>query len=163
MSVIMLSELQQKDVWEGWLSAETRANYFAELGTSYAQFQTGLTWITLVASSGAAATVVGGLGPTWAKSVLTIATAGASLWSLVKQYAKRYADCSDLHFKWNRLASEYKALWENMYSEDAAQRLRQLEERAAELSKSGMAFPYKKRAMLKWENHVLSHHGLQAA
>ncbi len=33
----MLSELQQRRVWEGWLSAEIRANYFADLSSGYHQ------------------------------------------------------------------------------------------------------------------------------
>lgn len=163
MSEAMLSELQQKDVWEGWLSAEMRANYFADRGSFYSKLQNGLTWTILFASSGAAGTVISGIGPLWLKSLLTLVAAGLSLFSLVKQNPKRYSDCSDLHFKWNRLAYDYKTLWDNMYADSAAATLRNLEERAADLSKSSMAIPYKERVMLKWENYVLKHHGLQAA
>ena len=49
----MLSELQQKRVWDGWLSAENRANYFADLSRGYHRKQRLVTWAMLVLSSGA--------------------------------------------------------------------------------------------------------------
>jgi hypothetical protein len=54
----MLSELQQKRVWEGQLAAEIRASYFADLANSYQRVQRRVTWTTLVLSSGAAATLL---------------------------------------------------------------------------------------------------------
>lgn len=163
MGEIMLSELQQKDVWEGWLSAEMRSNYFAARGSYYSNLQSGLTWGTLLASSGAAATFLAGSGPQWIKPALALVAAGLSLLSVVMQNQKRYSDCSDLHVKWNRLSTEYKSVWEDMYSEEAPQKLSKLEERAAELSRSGIGIPYHEKTMTKWENHVLRHHGLAAA
>ena len=52
----MLSEAQQRRVWEGMLSAEIRANYFAELSGKYHRRQRVVTWVILFLSSGAAAT-----------------------------------------------------------------------------------------------------------
>jgi len=49
----MLSEPQQKRVWDGWLSAENRANYFADLSRGYHRKQRLVTWAMLVLSSGA--------------------------------------------------------------------------------------------------------------
>jgi len=46
--------------------------------------------------------------------------AALSLVSLVMQNQKKYADCADLHFKWNRLAGEYKALWNGTYADSAS-------------------------------------------
>lgn len=159
----MLSELQQKDVWEGWIGSEIRANYFADMAQRYQTHQKILTWTTLLLSSGAAFTLIADWLPPdlqWVKAALALLTAGVSFSMLLQQNQKRTTECADLHFRWNRLASEYKSLWGNMYSEEAADRLRELEEREAELSKSSMTIPNKTRTMLKWQNYVQEQHGL---
>ena len=161
----MLTELQQKSVWEGWLSSEIRANYFADLSYRYQFRQRALTWLTLAFSSGAFATLVTDWLPVefdWIKPTLVFFTAALSLWSLVAQNQKNATDCSDLHFRWNKLAGEYESLWDHMYSEDAAIRLEALREKSAELSKSSTAFPNKTRLMEKWQEHVVQHHTADA-
>lgn len=72
-------------------------------------------------------------------------------------------DCSDLHFRWNKLAMEYQDLWNAGDVEDADRRLGQLNERRAEASKSGTAFPYSKRRMLRWYELVVEHRAPKAA
>ena len=117
----MLTELQQKSVWEAWLSSEIRANYFAELCGDYQWRQKSATWLTLLFSSGAFVAIVADIPPAWSwvKPVCALLAAGLSFLSLVAQNQKNGIDCSDLHFKWNRLAAEYEALWDDMYAEDA--------------------------------------------
>ena len=159
----MLSELQRKDVWEGWIGAEIRANYFADMCGRYQSEQKILTWMTLIFSSGAAATFITDWLPhslQWIRPVLTLVTAALSFLILLQQNQKRITECADLHFRWNRLGNEYKALWDDMYSPDALNKLRGLEEKEAELSKSSTAIPNKKRAMLIWQDHVERQHGL---
>ena len=161
----MLSQLQQRNVWENWLSSEMRANYFADLANRYQFRQSAFTWLILLFSSGAAFAVVTDWAPQgfgWIKGVLTLFTAAVSLLSLVQQNQKRATECSDLHFRWNRLASEYEALWDDMYTDDAELKLKALGEKESELSRSSTAFPYRERVMLKWQNHVQRHHGLSA-
>jgi|HubBroStandDraft_2_1064218.scaffolds.fasta_scaffold685676_1 hypothetical protein len=158
----MLSELQRKDVWEGWLGGEIRANYFADMCGRYQSHQKTLTWMTLIFSSGAAATFIADWLPAdkqWIKPALALLTAGVSFLTLLQQYQKRVTECADLHFRWNRLANEYKALWDNMDSPDALTVLRGLEEKEAELSKSGTAIPNNEKAMRKWQHHVQRQHG----
>lgn len=87
-------------------------------------------------------------------------TAAISLYLLLQQSQKRVTECADLHFRWNGLASEYKALWDDMYSPDALAKLRSLEEKEAELSQSSVAIPNDERAMLKWQDYVISQHRL---
>jgi hypothetical protein len=162
----MLSELQQKDVWENWVGAEIRSNYFADLCSKYQWQQKLLTWLILVCSSGSAAAFITDRLPSdwqWVKPGLALTTACLSIFSLVQQNQKRTTDCADLHFRWSRLGDEYKALWDDMYSDLALDRLRSLEEKEAELSKSSTGFPNKERAMLKWEKYVLEHHGMQVS
>jgi len=160
---MMLSEHQQKNVWEGWLSSEMRANYFADLSGRYQRRQQYLTWLTLVFSSGAFGTLVTDWVPKGWAPVLALLTVCLSLASLVAQNQKKAFECSDLHFRWSRLASDYEALWDDMYSEEAVSRLRALDERGAELSRSGTALPYKENVMKKWQRHVERHHGVPAA
>ena len=85
-----------------------------------------LTWVLLLCSSGAAITVVRDWLPPrmdWVKAVLVLLTAGLSFLLLLQQNQKCSTDCSDLYFRWERLGNEYRALWADMYSDDAAARL----------------------------------------
>ncbi len=162
----MLSDLQRKDVWEGWLGGEIRANYFADMGGRLQTQQKILTWTTLIFSSGAAAAFVTDWIPPdfqWIKAALALLTAGISFVTLLQQNLKRITECGDLHFRWSRLSNEYKALWDDMYSPNALDRLRVLEEDEAELSKSSMLIPNNERAMLKWQDYVIRQHGLAPA
>jgi hypothetical protein len=162
ISLIMLSQMQQKDVWERWLAAETRANYFADLSGRFAWWQTFLTWTALFSSSGAAFAIVSDSRIparwSWIKPVLAVFTAAVSLLAVVTQNQKRSSECSDLHFKWNRLSTQYEALWNDMYSSEAQKKLESLIEKGAELSKSAAHLPYRKRLMERWEDHVIRQH-----
>lgn len=74
----MLSQLQQKNVWENWLSSEMRANYFADMANRYQSRQRALTWFTLLFSSGAALAIVTEWAPQgfeWIQAVLALLTA----------------------------------------------------------------------------------------
>ena len=156
----MLTELQQKRVWEGMLSAEIRANYFADLSGRYHRRQLVSTWLTLFLSSGAFATFVFKdlpTGLTWVRPLLALLTAALSAYSLVAQNQKLAVDSVDLHARWNNLAREYENLWGETYGADAVERLQKLEERGVELSKSGASFRYDEKAMLKWQLHVEKH------
>ena len=161
-----MSDLQQKSVWEGWLGAEIRANYFADLSSSYQWRQKILTWLILLFSSGAFLTLVTSGLPdslSWLKPTFALIAACMSFLSLIGQNQKNAIECADLHFKWNRLSAEYAALWEDMYSEDALATLRKLQEKSAELSRSGVSFPNRTRKMLKWQDHVERHHAASGA
>jgi hypothetical protein len=159
MKTDMLSEAQQKRVWEGMLGAEIRANYFADLSARLQGRQRAATWLALVLSSGAVVSVVASMPPeeSWIRIALTVAATGVNLYSVVKQNQKFAVDASDLHARWNRLAKDYESLWENVYANDAPAQLSGLEDRNIELSKAGSGFKYEKRRMLKWETHVVAH------
>jgi hypothetical protein len=159
----MLSEAQIKRAWEGMLGAEIRANYFADLSQRYSGNQRTATWGTLFLSSGAFLTFIRQI-PGWLSflpAALMLGAAGLSLYSVVAQNQKHSVDSADLHMRWNRLAHDFQLLWENVHAEDALQTLDQLCERAIELSKVGTAFPNNSKHMLKWEIHVVEHHGLE--
>jgi hypothetical protein len=159
MEMRMLSEAQQKRVWEGMLGAEIRANYFADLSGRLQVRQKRATWATLVLSSSAATSVLASIpvGLSWIRAVLTVATVGMSAYSIAMQNQKFAVDAAELHARWNRLAKEYEHIWENVYAQDAMERLDSLDNQASEISKVGTAFGYHKRNMLKWERHVIAH------
>jgi hypothetical protein len=90
---------------------------------------------------------------------LALVAAGISFVMLLQQNQKRVTECSDLQFRWHKLGNEFKALWDDMYSQDASERLMTLEEKEAELSKSSTAIPNNPRTMLKWQDHVQQQHG----
>lgn len=156
---VTLSGLQQRDVWDGWLGAEIRSHYYADLCWRYQRAQKVVTWLTLTASSGATVTLVAGLPQQhrWIVPVLTLLTAGLSLWGLVAAYQRSGTDCSDLHAEWNRQALDYKTLWGDMYG-DAPARLAALQERERLLSKRSNNLPNKAAVMRKWTRHVVSQH-----
>jgi hypothetical protein len=158
----MLTPNQQRIVWEGWLGAETRAYYFADLSGRYQQRQAVVTWVLVFSASAAAASVTDWLGP-WARPILTFLTAGLSIWSVVAQYQKTATTSTDLHFRWNTLGVRYQLLWDHMYDPGAAETLLQLEVIAAEISKIGTAFPADPVRMGKWQDLVEAQHQLLAA
>lgn len=164
--VPMLSVLQQEAVWEGWLAGEIRANYFGDLCGRYHRQQQIATWLVLVASSGALVTVIGEWLPAgggWLRPTLAATTAALSLWLLVAQNQKKATECSDLHVRWSTLANQYRSLWDDMYAEDAPQRLEALRQREIEIGKSSNAFPNKPKLMAKWQAHVQLHHATHTA
>jgi hypothetical protein len=158
----MLSEAQQRRVWEGMLSAEIRANYFADLSGKYHRKQRGATWTILFLSSGAVVTFLYTGLPAeiaaWLRPVLALLTAAMSFYLVMTQNQKLAFDSADLHSRWNRLASKYEALWENVYADEAEEHLQRLTEEGIELSTIGTAFPHHKNAMRRWQDHVERHH-----
>jgi hypothetical protein len=118
----------------------------------------------LIFSSGAAATLLSDWLPqSWGviKPILALLTAAISLLLVVEENGQRRVDCSDLYFQWSRLASDYEALWDDMYSEDAPARLRTLDDRAAVLSQRGTTMPTRKRLLVKWQDYVEERHRVQ--
>ena len=153
----MLTELQQKRVWENWLSAEIRAAYFGELVHLYQARQRHATWLTLLLTSGAAAVAFATLPVEW-RVPLPVLAAAISLYSTTAGNTVRSADCADLHFRWTRLAQSYQRLWETgMYASGAIGRLNALDDKVAEVSRSSTQFPDDARRLAKWEDWVVSH------
>jgi hypothetical protein len=148
------------------LAAEIRSYYFADLCGRFQWRQRFATWATLFFSSGALATFVSDWLPhnlAWIRPALAAVTVALSLWSLVARNERNSIDCADLHMKWNAASKEFEDLWDDMYSDEAGQRLRSLEARATEYSRTGTSFPNKRKLMIKWEDHVVQHRGQLSA
>ena len=160
----MMSQLQQQRAWEGWLSAEIRANYFADLSDMYRRRQRVITWLMLFLSSGAFFSLVAkipqGLSAVVAPIFALLAT-GVSLYASVAQHQKSMMETANLHLKWSKLASKYERLWDDVYAEDAQASLKRLEGKSMELSQAGTAFPANRRKLLKWQRYVETRHNIK--
>ena len=157
----MLSEYQQKIVWDNLLGAEIRAAYFAELSGRYLRYQRMLLLGSLLLASGAFLSLVTTIIPqnlAWIKAGLAFFAAFLSFWSLVAKNEKASIDAADLHFRWNVLAMEYQALWSNVQDEGASTKLTALTQREAELSKSSVSFPDDESLMIKCQDNIVMHH-----
>jgi len=140
----MISEMERRIVWEGWFSSEVCMMYFAELSGSYRRWQTMATWGTLVASSGALATVLA-KAPDQLAAAFAVIVTGLSCYLVLARNDHKAIDAADLSFRWGRLAAEYRALWMDQYDEAARSRLDDLEVRRAEISRAGTAYPNNQR------------------
>ena len=158
MPALMLP--QQQRVWEAWFGAEVRANYFADLVRVYRRRQLTVTWTTLFASSAALGTLLTSLPAEWhwVRVALMAAATGLSLCGVVADFPRHGALAAGLHARWNQLGRAYERLWEEMYAEDAGQRLRQLDDEAVALSEASTALPAHSRRIRKWHAHVSAHH-----
>ncbi len=159
----MLTDLQRKRVWEGWLSGEIRANYFADLSGQYYKRQRWIVWGSLILSSGALAGAVAALGAAnppmhFVAPILALVAAALSYYSLVAKNEKSAADCAELYEHWSELAREYEQLWDDMYADDAPLRLSGLEDRGRKLGAKGIPFPVDEAKLLKWEEYVVRQH-----
>lgn len=79
------------------------------------------------------------------------------------QNQKVAVDGSDLHARWNRLASQYRSLWGNVYADEAEATLNSIILSEQELSKPGVALPYKKKLLTTWQDHVEADHKQELA
>lgn len=157
----MLSTLEQKDVWDGWLSSEVRANYFADLSSGYQRAQKLITWGILLMSSGAFATLLADWLPErykWVRPALAFMAAALSFWSLVARNERNAVECSDLFFQWSVLGREFKELWGNVHDESAHATLKSLLTKRDELSRRCTNLPNKQSLVLKWEDYVVQQH-----
>ena len=157
----MLSNFEQETLWDAWLSAEIRAGYFATLSTRYQRNQNWMVSGSLILSSGATVSLLTTSLPdryAWIRPALTLLAAALSAWSLVAKNERNAIDCADLHFRWSILALEYEALWSKTYAEDAAEQLRALRKREAEISKSSTSMPSADKLMGQVQDNVVMHH-----
>lgn len=88
---------------------------------------------------------------------MALVVAGLSLYSIVHQNLRKISECSDLSFRWSLLGIQCQELWNNIYVEDAEQRLTVLLQKGIENSRSAHTLPNDEKRMLKWEEHVLRH------
>ena len=155
-----LNDFDQTRLWENLIGAQTRAQYFATLVQRLRVRQRWLTTGSLILSSGAAITLLTSSFPeyAWAKGLLALASAILSAVSLVSSNEKNAIEASDLSYRWQSLANSYQQLWSDMYADDAPDRLRNLAEEEAKVSKSSTALPNVVSLMQRAEDNVSMHY-----
>lgn len=160
-----LNEYDQNRLWENLIGAETRSLYFAALVQTLRVRQRWLTGGSLILSSGAAITIFTSALPehAWVKGVLALLSAVFSAVSLVSANEKNAIEASDLSYRWQNLANSYQQLWSDMYAEDAPERLRELSDEEAKVSKSSTSLPNMVRLMEEAEDNVAMHYSRKLA
>jgi hypothetical protein len=156
----MLSEAQQKRVWEGMLASEIRANYFAELSGIFLRRQQFATWATLLFSSADVAAFLAKLPEelTWIRLACAVCTAATSIYLALSGNERKAFDSKELYSRLNRLHAAYQEIWENVNSDGAADRIKPLEDQAIEASNLAITLPNHEKSMLKWQNHTEKHY-----
>lgn len=152
----MLSEFQITQVWEGMLTAETRALYFADLAARYSRQKQWITGLSLLLSSGAAVTVLA-QAPHWVPAVLSLAVAAATAYAIAVNLDGRILTMAKLHTAWSKIAMQYAQLWNHTEDEDAEQILTEIlgsEREPSELAATGA--PNDQELLGKWQDHVFA-------
>ena len=150
----MLSELQRTQVWEGMLSSEIRALYFADLASTYTRRKQLIVGLSFFLSSAAAASLIGKL-PQWVPLLSATCVALASAYSMAAGLDRKAATMAKLHSAWFQLASDYERLWSHTADDNAEAQLNEIIRREREPSElASTEAPYDKSLMEHWQEHV---------
>jgi hypothetical protein len=138
---IQLDDLQQQTLWEKWVGANARSRYFAILARRYSKYDQSIAIVSAVLSGSAVAAIINDShlqGFPWLKLVFPAVAGFLSATSFVRRFGNKIYDCSELYYKWEKLALECQDLWSKMYNTSAPVQLREIEEKGLELSKSAL-------------------------
>ncbi len=158
----MLNESQIEQVWRGMLAAETRALYFADLTRKSTIKKQWLMGASFFLASGAAAELLA-KGPAWIATASTGLVAVISAYTIAVNPDKNIATLTKLSTGWDRIADEYKILWDHTYADDAEDRLltiMKLERECSELAIAGVK--YDPKLLGYWQNRILQLHNIAA-
>lgn len=151
---------QIHDLWDRRISSEVRALYFADLTSVLSRRKQWIAGISFFLSSGAAATLVGGL-PKWVAILCSVLVAGMTAYVFAFNLDTKIQLLSRLHSDWNRLADEYADLWNHTYAAEAPSRLDALLRQERELSSLAVTdAPNDQKRMRRWQLHVFRLHDL---
>lgn len=156
----MLNDHQVRRVWEGLLSAETRALYFGDLATRDTRRKQWITGLSFFLSSGAAATIIAAAHPA-VPATLASGVAVLTAYAVAVNLDGRVRTMADLHASWSQIAALYDRLWSHVHDDDAEAQLDRIIERErkpSELAATGA--PYDEDLLLKWEQKVFEMYGV---
>ncbi|SRR5260221_2806636 len=155
----VLTENEQRNVWDKMIQAEVRSYYFADLASHYAKEKQLITGISFFLSSGAAATLIAKL-PSYIPVALSIIVAILAAYSIAINLDKRVVALSKLHTQWSQLSSGYERLWNHQSDENAAQNYQELLEGGKKASESCLDLvpdgKSMRNRMKKWEDFVFA-------
>jgi hypothetical protein len=139
----------RRRVWDELLLAGMRANYFGELVARYQHVEKVIRVSVVVASSGAAATVLSS-APPWLKLGFPVIAAVASFWLVFFQYGLMARDAADLHSGWSGIEARYERIWNHLDMPNAEAEFYQVYDQAETLSKAGTRFPNRQKRLAYW-------------
>lgn len=152
----MLDELQRTQVWENMLAAETRSLYFGDLASRYTHQKQWITGLSFFFASGAAASLIG-KAPESVPTLLSLAVAGMTAYSIAVGLDRKMAVMAKLHSAWNRIAQEYNRLWSHTGDEDAESQLKRIIEMSLEPSELATTeAPNDQKLLGKWQDRVFA-------
>jgi len=138
------------------LAAETRSLYFASLASRYTHVKQWITGLSFFFASSAAASLIG-RAPEFVPTVLSLAVAGMTAYSIAVGLDRRIATMARLHSAWGRISQEYTRLWSHTGEEDAESQLRQIIEMSREPSELATTdAPNNQKLLDKWQDRVFA-------
>src|SRR5437773_2086236 len=105
--IMTMTESQANRVWELMVEAEVRALYFGDVASRYTKRRQIITGLSLLLSSGAAATIVA-QAPSAVPLVMAAVTAFLSAYQISVGLDRKIAALVKLHGAWHSLQSSYE-------------------------------------------------------
>ena len=159
----MLTESQITDVWEGQISAETRALYFGDWANIYSSRKQWITGLSFFLSSAAAATLIAKM-PVWFPTALSTTVAIITAYAVAVNLDSKIRTMAKLHYAWTMIGNDYGRLWNHTYKDDAAAELEDLQRRELELSELATTdAPNDPKRLTRWQEQVFKLHRLESA
>jgi hypothetical protein len=159
----MLNEEQISTTWEEMLNAETRALYFVDLASRLNRQKQFITFVSFFFSSAAAATIAAkapDLAPLTMAAIVAILTA----YSIAVGLDRKLATMVKLHCAWNRVASDYKRLWNHVHDDEAERVFEEIDQRTSDLSEMAVTdAPNNQKLLDKWQQQVFRQYHLTNA
>ena len=159
----MVDETLRRRIWNEMIAADTRCRYFNRLASRTETLDRILRIALIFFSSATAATVLGLFpsGAIW----LAVASAVLAAVSGTMQHGRAALKFAEFSVFWKRLHRDYEALWNDFEtyaigSDEAARRLRELQDRPESIDRQAATSRTRKKLMLECladaENMVLA-------
>jgi hypothetical protein len=159
----MLNEGQINTTWEEMLNAETRSLYFADLASRFNREKQAITFISFFLSS-AAATTIGAKAPDWIPLTMAAIVAVLSAYSIAIGLDRKVATMVKLHCSWNKVASDYKHLWNHVHDDEAERLFEEIDQRTSDLSEMATTdAPNNQKLLDKWQQQIFRQYHLTNA
>ena len=157
----MLNDFQRKQVWEGMLSAETRALYFADLARQYTTRKQWISGLSFFLSSAVAVSLFTRVPQVNALTIGAFIVGVLNAYSIAVGLDRKIGTMVKLHSTWQAIATEYNHLWNHLEDADAENRLDAIVEQERGPSElASTEAPNKEKLMAKWQARVFASYHL---
>lgn len=153
----MLNEHQTNSVWQGLISAETRALYFADLAHTYTVRKQWISGLSFFLSSAVAVSLLAKVSNVDALMVAAFGVGIMNAYSIAVGLDRKIATMVKLHSSWRDIATDYGELWGHPDDNDTQHKLNDIVKREREPSElAATDAPNKERLMAKWMDRVVA-------